>query len=103
MDLVKNAADKDQVKNAKRKEKHRQDKNIMDMQHVLGSLNGRRLMWKYLTICGIFETSFSTDTNRTMFNEGQRNIGLAILADINEANPEAYLLMMKESKGEKYA
>jgi len=100
--LVKNAADKEQVKSARKKETSRRDNELLDVEHMLASFNGRRFMWRFLQMCGMFETSFSQSTNQTFFNEGQRNIGLKLMSDINEANPDAYMTMMKESKGEKY-
>jgi len=100
--LVRNAADKEQVKGAKRKEKSRRENEVVDTQYILSSFNGRRFLWRYLELCGVFKTSFSPESSQAAFNEGQRNVGLRLLSDINEANPDAYLQMMKESKGDKY-
>jgi hypothetical protein len=35
------------------------------------------------------------------FREGERNTGLRLLADCIEANPDAYLLMIKENSSER--
>jgi hypothetical protein len=72
------------------------------MRYILSSRQGRRFLWRYLERCGVFKTSFD-GTSRTYFNEGERNIGLKLLADVNEANIEAYVTMMKEAKGDKNA
>ena len=102
MDLVKNAADKDQVKTAKKKEKSREENDKMDIQHILSSINGRRFLWGILQFCGVFETSFNQNTNQTMFNEGQRNVGLRLLSKIQEADAAAYITMVKEYEGNMY-
>lgn len=94
---VKNAADVEQVKKAKEKSVFGRDLEISDVAHVLSSPHGRRFLWRYLGICGVYKTSF-TGSSETFYLEGQRNIGLKILADITECNPEAYILMMKEAK-----
>lgn len=94
---VKNTADPKQVKAAGEKVKSDEDQWNLDMQFVLSSPQGRRVLWKYLSDAGVYHTSF-TGNNTTFFNEGKREIGLAILHDIHEANAEAYILMMNENK-----
>jgi hypothetical protein len=94
---VKNAADESEVNKAREKEKFGRDAELADMQHVLNSIQGRRLLWRYLETCGIYKSSF-TGSSETFYLEGQRNIGLKLLADITEASPESYMLMMKEQK-----
>jgi hypothetical protein len=94
---MKNVADKSQVKQAEYKQKRMRDIELDDVRHVLSTPNGRRYMWRYLAECGVFQTSFD-GSSRTYFREGERNIGLKILADINEAQPEAYVTMLKEAQ-----
>jgi hypothetical protein len=100
--LVKNASDESQVKGAGDKAKRREQRDAEDLQLVLGSIQGRRLLWRYLSRCGVFQSSFSTNGSITFYNEGKRSIGLEILAEITATNPDAYLQMMKESKGDQY-
>jgi len=97
---VKNAADEAQVKSAKEKEKFGRDLELNDMKLLLGTLFGRRTLWRYLTRCGIYQTSFRT-SSEIYYLEGQRAIGLEILKDIQDAEPEAYIKMMMENKKEK--
>lgn len=97
--FVGNASDPNQVKSAKTKEESKRDQELNDMAHVLGSVQGRRFLWRLLSVCHVFKTSF-TGNSTTFFNEGKRDIGLRILGDINEASPDGYLEMMKESKKE---
>jgi hypothetical protein len=94
---MKNASDPSQVKNAKVNEKLRRDQELNDVRSVLGTIQGRRLLWKYLELCGVYKTSF-TGSSETFFLEGQRNVGLKILGDIMDADPMAYVNMMKENK-----
>jgi hypothetical protein len=94
---VKNAADETEVNKAREFEKIGRERELADMQHILGSPQGRRFLWRYLETCGIYRSSF-TGSSETFYLEGQRNIGLKLLADITEASPESYMLMMKEQK-----
>ena len=95
--LVRNAADEGQVREAESRAKRGRELQIEDICGILATRGGRRFMWRYLEECGVFKTSF-TGSSQTFFLEGQRNIGLKILADVTEADPDAYLKMMKESK-----
>jgi len=95
--MVKNAADPEQVEKAKQKVESRNDRRLNDVREILNTKRGRRFMWETLEFCGIFKTSLA-DPHQIFYNEGQRNVGLKLLADVNEASPEAYLLMLRESK-----
>jgi hypothetical protein len=95
--LVSNAGDAKQVRKAGITEKLRRERELDDLRRLMDTDYGRRHVWLQLCRCKIFETSF-TGNNTTFFNEGQRNIGLMLLADINEVCPEAYLVMLKEAK-----
>lgn len=98
--LVKNAADAEQVKEAGIKEKFGRKQELNDVYNILAIPSGRRWVWRVLSDCGVFKSSF-TGNSTTFFNEGRRDIGLRILADVMEANPDAYVQMAKEAQGEK--
>lgn len=66
-----------------------------DTTWLMGSKRGRRIVWRLLEKTGVFRCSFTGD-NETFFREGQRNVGLILMAQINESCPESYTLMMKE-------
>lgn len=96
--FVRNAADRDQVKEAEGKERRGRERELNDLRVVLATVQGRRFVWRYLTVCGIFQTSVGQEPHQTYYNEGKREVGLRFLDDINESDPDAYLLMLKESK-----
>ena len=98
--LVKNSADEGLIKNAQVKEKLLHDNKIRDLKSVLASESGRRFVWDLLSRCGIYTSSADASGSWTYYKEGRRSIGLGVLADIIEADPDSYLKMMKESKKE---
>lgn len=100
MNMVSNAADEKQVKDAERKGKLAKDNELSDVKFILSTEAGRRFIWKTLERCKVYELSFNHSGAITSFNEGMRNIGLIILSDVMGASPEAYLQMMKENKKE---
>ena len=95
--LVKNAADETQVKNAEIKVKLNEDQKHNDLKWILATEQGRRFVWRLLETTGIFKSSF-TGSSETYFLEGQRNVGLKLLADVMECEPQAYLNMYIDSK-----
>lgn len=97
--LVQNAADPAQVKNAENKILRGRERELRDVADLLATVPGRRFIWRYLGECGVFRTSWEPSA-KIHFNEGMRNIGLMLLADVNEADPDGYLKMLKESKME---
>ena len=98
--LVNNASDQMQIKSAREKEKFGRDLELQDMKFLLSTVQGRRTLWRYLTDCGVYQSSFRT-SSEIYYLEGQRSIGLKILVDINDADSEAYIKMMLENKKEK--
>lgn len=95
--LVRNGADDRQVQDGGRREKSIRERELEDVRAILASPQGRRFMWRYLAICGVFRSSW-TPSAEIHFNEGRRDIGLHLLADVNDADPEAYVRMMQEAK-----
>lgn len=99
--LVDNSADAQQVKKARKAEKGQREQQIREMQQVLATPQGKRVLWRLLERCGVYKTSISTDPYATYYNEGERNIGLYVMAEINEANPQALLDMTVMAKADR--
>jgi len=81
-------------------EQHRvdRDREIADLKWLMGHEEGRRIAWGLLGRAGVFRTSFSPDGLQMAFNEGNRNLGVYLLAEINEHCPRRYMEMIKEQK-----
>lgn len=69
-----------------------------DLQTVMSTVQGRRFMWRQLERAGVFRTTFAGHDPKTNFNEGQRNIGVMLLADIHEHCIEQYVVMLTENR-----
>lgn len=94
-----NASDPKQVEKSARREKLRRERELRDVSVILSTREGRRYLWELLAQCRVFQTIWEPSA-RIHFLEGQRNIGLKVLADINDADPTAYVTMLSESKKE---
>lgn len=74
-------------------------REIEDFKWLVGHKQGRRLLWRLLSMTGVF-TSSMTGNSQTFFNEGRRDIGLQLMAEVNEHSLEAFVQMMKEAKAD---
>jgi hypothetical protein len=54
----------------------------MDYAATFGTPNGRRVLWDLLSKCHVFQPSFKPGQSpeMTAFREGERNIGLQVMA-----------------------
>lgn len=71
---------------------------LEDIAKIMKSRSGRRFMWRLLESAGIFVTTFNHDALVMSFNEGKRNQGLWLLADIMAIDTDSYILMAKEAQ-----
>lgn len=88
-------ADPNAKKPAPMSQQRRQE--LDDVLALMRSPSGRRFVWRLLSLCGVYQTSF-TGNSGTFFNEGQRNVGLQVLGDVHETALDEFLVMMKEAK-----
>lgn len=70
-----------------------------DLVWLMNQREGRRFVWRLLQSCHLYESSF-TGTSATFFREGERNVGLQVLADITRLCPELYARMAGEPQKE---
>lgn len=96
--LVGNAADPEQVKWAGEREQSNRQREINDVAYVLSTRQGRRFIWRLLCDAGIYRSSFHTNGSMVYFNEGRRDVGLKLLAEVSEADPMAPHMMAMEAK-----
>ena len=74
-----------------------------DIRWLMGSKRGRRLVWRLLDRAGVFRLSFNSNSMTMAFNEGMRNEGLRILAQVHALCPELYPTMVKEANEQRNA
>lgn len=91
------AGDQAHVKRRRTAKKRADDDKAAFIIAAMGRPEGRWYFYGLMSDCGIFRTSFAGDPYRTAYQEGIRNVGLAVLADINRHCPEQYLVMLTEA------
>ena len=91
------AGDEGQVGERAIKAKNTARERMAGLVAMMQSRNGRAYIWWLLGECKVFSTSF-TGNSTTFFNEGMRQVGLLLLADINRECEDQYLVMCKENR-----
>ncbi|EPY7152254.1 hypothetical protein ACXEIS_001296 [Klebsiella variicola] len=74
-----------------------QQRDIEDIRFVMGSEQGRRVVWSLLEKGQVFGACFNVDPIITAFNEGQRNLALALFQRVMAHCPDQYLKMAAEA------
>lgn len=87
----------DETTEAERQYREREKRDAEDIRHVMSAAQGRRVIWSVLTRGNVFGTCFATDPHVTAFNEGQRNLALALFQRVMRCCPELYLTMADEA------
>ncbi len=83
---------------AERERQRKLQQQIEDVKWLMNQKQGRRIVWRLLALAGVYQTSFNSSGSVTAFNEGKRNVGLVILADVHEHAPDESLVMLKENR-----
>jgi hypothetical protein len=82
-----------------RQEKAAKAKLALDnavIQNLMNTVAGRGWMRELLEATHIFHSSYTGEALSSAFKEGERCIGLRILAEVMRACPQAYIQMMME-------
>ena len=74
---------------------------VCDLQTVLKTPQGRRVLWRILQAAQVRQHGFVPgDAYATAFHCGQRSIGLFLLEEIEQAHAGAYQQMRSEYQAE---
>lgn len=89
-----NSTEAQRAEDAKKKHLRIEQQNE-DIRWLMSTKSGRRVMSRLLDFTGVYRSSF-TGNSETFFREGQRNVGLHFLADVQSLAPGDYVLMLQE-------
>lgn len=82
------------------KEEKARLRELDDLKVILGTENGRRAMYRQLIVAGIYVCSYQPgqQSEHTAFKEGQRNMGLRLMDELQTASPALFLKMLEENR-----
>lgn len=95
-ETVEDLSDISQVRDRKKTARLATNQRKDMLSAVVGLPQGRKLLREIIfDWCHVNRVSFSTEAVLTAFAEGERNIGLRLLADLA---PKDYMLLLKEQE-----
>lgn len=93
--------DQKQVQDRARSAKDRQKELDGAIKAIMAHKQTRAWMWDLLSACGLYRMSARAgDPHMTYFHEGERNVGLRLLVQLQRACPELYATMTEENAGD---
>lgn len=78
--------------------RNQRDNELADVLFVMADPAGRRFMHRLLSRTGMYRSSFDENPHNTAFNEGSRNVGLWLTAEIMQIAVPQYTQMIEEQK-----
>jgi hypothetical protein len=93
-----NAGNEQHVAKRQKSQKIRDLQKKAALRRLMSDAEGRMWVWDLLVRCGAFQLSFSRDALIMAFNEGRRDIGNHLMADITRISPEMYMRMAVENQ-----
>lgn len=94
------AGDADQAARVARTAKQKDKQADDDLKWIMSDARGRRFAWRLLARTGIYRSSYLAGRGQTeacAFYEGERNVGLEMLAALLKVTPKAYAAMQQEN------
>lgn len=88
--------DPEQVADAELRARRARELELDDLRVLLGLPEGRRFVWRVLAESRAFASSFHPEPSRAAFGEGKRRVGLWLLAELQQADPTAFLGLMTD-------
>jgi hypothetical protein len=67
------------------------------IREVMAKNIGRDWIYEMLSLCHVYSSSFDGNALRMAYLEGERNVGLRMMADVVQASPDRYLEMLAEN------
>jgi hypothetical protein len=71
---------------------------VDDIKWLMGSPQGRRILWRLLDQAGVFRLSFNSNAMQMAFAEGNRNFGNRTLSLIHAHCAKQFATMLKEHR-----
>jgi hypothetical protein len=67
----------------------------LDLEGIVSTPAGRRVFYRLIHACGVFDP-MTTVNGMMQWQEGRRDVGLALLRELDAVNPNVFPLMMQE-------
>lgn len=90
-----NLSDPQKIAEKEKRDKRDHEIELADLKKVMSFPEGRRFIWRGLS--DIYRSCYHSDSNMQSLMIGETNKSLKLMADVQEADADLYLLMQKEA------
>lgn len=94
---MRNASTRKDIRRAEKLSAEAERTRVDFVVAAMDTVQGRTWFHSFLSVCGIFDGSFSGNALVEAFAKGQRNIGLMVYNDIVSNCPDSFVQMMREA------
>jgi hypothetical protein len=98
LDTTYDTSDKEAVNRVRKKSARTRATRLEFVSAAMTTEQGRAWFYDLLVRCRVVSTPYIENSDKTIFNLGQQNVGLMVLDDIQTAAPDDYVLMITENK-----
>jgi len=90
-------ADQAEVRQSRQLEELDENAKVRQLTRILAQEDVRDYLWRLLCSCNVYATVANPNFGTMSMLEGRRQVGLQLLAEICEADPNAEMLMRKKA------
>ena len=87
-----------EVKDRKKHKNLERENELEEIRKILGTSQGKGFLWRLLKHCKVFDTISHHEPLAMSRMSGARDVGLWLIREIAEANPNGYLELVKEDR-----
>ena len=98
IDELDDVGDEAQVRPRKRKLEWEREQELQDIRDLCDSSPNLVFLWRLLAACGMFRSSSWKDPMDMAIASGKRDIGLWLIAELEEASPDIYVRMKQAAQ-----
>lgn len=78
------------------------DELLLDLEAVLGTKGGRHVLMWVLEQSGLYASLYAAEPGLTELNVGRRDVGIRLLAKMEEVSPTAYPTLLLNRARDKF-
>jgi hypothetical protein len=93
-----NAADPEQIQSRNELQEIRRRQDVIDLREALNFAPARRTIWRWIERLRPLDRIFDDEAALLGYKAAFHDVGVMLLNEVREADPEAELLMLREAR-----
>ena len=98
MEEIQDVGDPKQVRKRRTKVQIRRERELHEIREILNTSFGKGFIWRILEKCHMFHTTSHHEALSMARMSGERDVGLWLLDELDQSNPNAYIMLIREQQ-----